>query len=692
MMEKIDAYIDSYDIITILIDKGIDNEAKRFFLIDGDSKIELELISYYQESEHNKYVARFVPEIILHKDYYIEDEFGHRGYLKSGSIVRNPRFDEIYEYDGPLGAIYTPNETTFRIWTPVAKEVIIEIFLNGKYEEHYLKYLEDENVWEYKRQGDIEGYKYIYRIRVNDEFNRVLDPYALSSGANAEYNYVVDPSKFYKMKNKMPKFSGRYTDAIIYEVSIRDFTQDLTSNNRGCFLGMLENRPTKKGSTGIEYIKSLGVTHVQLLPVFDFEGVDDVDKNIKYNWGYNPVQFFVPCGYYSELPDDPYSRINELLKLIDEFHGAGIRVNFDVVFNHVYETPYLAFGKINPGYDFRVDYSGELSNASGCGNVLATERKAVSRLVKDALKYYQTVFKASGFRFDLMGLLDIDTLNEAEEELRKYDDSVMLYGEGWNMHNPLPEDKRPSMDNYKKIPGYAFFNDKFRDFVRGSQWNKIPGYAFDREAQSYDINNLVLGSCLNDYKFDEPTQSVNYVECHDNYTFYDFGYYSMGLEDYQVIDAARIAESIIMISEGIPFIHAGQEFYRTKQGIENSYRHKGLVNKFNYLRRDKYIESVNMLKDLINIRKKYPVLRLNKSEDIEKNVKVLDNLVGEHRTAFVFNDEKYQLFVIIKTDYRDEVVDFGGTMLLFDGFKKCGYQVFRYTMKKPGVYIFRKDI
>ena len=649
-------------------------------------------MSYYEENEHNKYIARFMDTICLHKDYYIEDEFGNRGYLNSGSIVRDPKFDEIFEYNGPLGAIYSDSKTVFRIWSPVAKEVIVKIFYNGKNEEHHLTYLEDENVWEYVREGDIEKYKYIYKSRVNEEFNEVLDPYAISSGANAKYNYVIDSSKLYQMKHDIPYFSGNYTDAIIYEVNIKDFTQDLTSNNKGCFLGMIENRQTINGSIGIEYIKSLGVTHVQLLPVFDFEGVDDVDKTVKYNWGYNPVQFFVPCGWYSENPDDPYSRINELLKLIDAFHGAGIRVNFDVVFNHVYETPYLAFGKIIPGYDFRVDYSGELSNASGCGNVLATERKGVSRLIKDALKYYQSVFKASGFRFDLMGLLDIDTLNDVEKELREVDPTVMLYGEGWNMHNPLPEEKRPSMDNYKKIPGYAFFNDKFRDFVRGSHWNKNAGYAFNREAQSYDINNLVLGSCLNNYKFDNPTQSVNYVECHDNYTFYDFGYYSMGLDDHQVIDAARIAIATIMTSEGIPFIHAGQEFFRTKQGIENSYRNKGLVNKFNYLRRDKYIQDVCMLIDLISIRKKYPVLRLKTKEEIEKNVAVFDDLVGEHKTAFVFNGEKYQLFVIIKTDYRDESIDLGNTKLLFDGYKKCGYRVFKYTMKHPGVYIFRKDI
>ena len=689
--EKIKAYVDSYDIITVLVDKSIDNESKEFYLLSGNKKIKLEKLDYYMECDFNKYLVRMLPDvIILHKEYYIVDESNNKGLLRSGAIVRDPRFDERFAYDGPLGAIYSKSKTIFRMWTPVAKEVRISIFKDDYKETFDLKYTKD-NVWEYVHNGDIEGYGYLYHIRVFEEFDDVLDPYSLSSSANAKFNYVVDTNKFYKMKNKKPEFSGDYTDAIIYEVNIKDFTQDLPGPRKGCYLGMLDNRPTKGGPTGIEYIKSLGVTHVQLLPTFDFEGVDDIEKTVKYNWGYNPVQYFVPSGWYSEKPNDPYSRINELLQLIDAFHGAGIRVNMDVVFNHVYETKYLALGKLNPGYDFRVDLGGMKSNASGCGNVLATERRMVRRLVNDVLTYFTKVFNVSGFRFDLMGLLDIDTLKMVEDNLRSIDETVMLYGEGWNMLNPLQEDLRPTIRNNKKLPGYAFFNDKFRDAIRGSQWNKTPGYAFNADNSSFDLENLIKGSCQEFYCFQRPTQTINYVECHDNYTFFDYGTTSLMADEYQVIDAARVAMSIILVSEGVPFIHAGEEFFRTKQGVENSYKSRGLINKFSYSRRDKYIQGVRMVQDLISIRKDYPVFRLNTAKKIANQVHTLMGFNDEHRTGFVFIDDKYELFVIIKNDYKDDTLDVGDVTLIFDGYKRCDFKVNKYTFKNPGVYILRKD-
>ena len=687
--ESIKGYIDSYENITLLVDKNIDNENKKFYLYDGKTKIELELINYYKEENFNKYIVKNSPSISLHKDYYILDEAKNKGYLRSGSIVRDKRFDEENYYDGPLGVEYHKDKSIFRIWSPVAKEIIVELIFNDdRREKHNLSI--NDKVWEYTHIGDLDGVGYIYHVRVFDKFVQVIDPYAISSCANALYNYVVDQNKFYKMKYEKPAFSGNYVDSIIYELNIKDFTQDLESKNKGCFLGLLENNPTKGGPTGMEYIKSLGITHVQLLPTFDFEGVDDLDKTAKYNWGYNPIQYFVPSGWYSINPDDPYSRINELLMLIDEFHKNGIRVNMDVVFNHVYETSYLAINKLVPGYDFRVDLGGNASNASGCGNVFATERKQVSRLVRDVLSYYAKVYNVSGFRFDLMGLLDIDTLNIAEEALREIDKTIMLYGEGWNMFNPLSEDLRPTIYNHKKIPGYAFFNDRFRDSIRGNQWNKMPGYSYNRESENFDLINLVKGSCQDFYRFSEPSQSINYVECHDNYTFYDFGL-ALGKEDFEVIDAGRLALEIILISEGIPFIHAGQEFFRTKQGVENSYNTRGLVNKFNYHRRDRYIDNIKTLIDLIKIRKEYDVLRLNSAKEISMKVHVLDGISSEHRTGFVFIGDNYDLFVVIKNNYKEEQIDFGGTRLIFDGFKKCDLETYYYTMKNPGVYIFRKD-
>ncbi|MBR6072656.1 MAG: type I pullulanase [Acholeplasmatales bacterium] len=686
MKEKLMCYIDSYEIITVLADKSISVANKSFYLLDGDIKIRLEILDHYDEYEFHKYILKFIPMIELCKDYYIIDDMGNKGLLRSGSIIRTEEFDENFRYDGPLGFEYSKECTIFRVWSPVAKEIRVElinekVFLPMTYT--------DRGVWELRVNKDIEGYGYLFHVRVFDYFEVSLDPYGIASSANHKYNYVIDKNKLYKMKNKKPTFLGSYTEAIIYEANINDFTCDLKDDNKGLYLGMLENNPTKKGPTGIEYIKSLGITHLQLLPTFDFGGVDDIKKTSKYNWGYNPVQYFVPSGWYSKHPNDPYSRINELKELIDCINGEGIRVNMDVVFNHVYDVNECE--KIVPGYFFRIELNGRLSNASGCGNVIATERYMSSRFVKDVLKYYAKEFNVSGFRFDLMGLLDIDTLNELNKELRAIDNTIMLYGEGWNMMNPLPDEKRPHMFNHAKLPNYAFFNDRFRDFIRGSQWNKCAGYSFDNNRSIFDLNHLMTGSCQDYFKFNEPSQSINYVECHDNYTFYDYGKYELNCEDKVIFDAARIAMSLTILSQGIPFIHAGQEFFRTKQGDENSYKSKPSINKIDYRRRDRYINNVNTLRDLISLRKEYREFRLNTRHKVNSQAHVLEGMLRPQATCLLLEGTNYQLFVVVKNDYENDHIELEDTTMIFDGFKRCNLKRLNFHLTKPGVYVLRKE-
>ena len=688
MKDKMKCYIDSFEIITLLLDKTLYKPNKQFFLLEGENKTRLEILDDYDEYSFHKYILKFIPSIELNKDYYIVDEDKNKALLRSGSVIRTAEFENRFKYDGPLGFEYTKEVTTFRVWSPVAKEIKIELINDNVLLPMYYT---EKGVWELKVNKDIEGYGYLLHIRVFEHFETTIDPYAISSAANHKYNYIIDKNKLYKMKNKKPSFSGSYTDAIIYEASIKDLTYDLESENRGLYAGLLENNPTKKDVTGIEYIKSLGVTHLQLLPTFDFGGVDDIKKNSKYNWGYNPIMLCVPSGWYSKDPNDPYSRINELKMLIDEIHGKGIRVNMDVVFNHMYSSEDCPPDKIVPGYFYRVEADGRLSNASGCGNVIATERYMASRFVLDVLKYYAQEFNVSGFRFDLMGLLDIDTLNNANLELRKIDNTIMLYGEGWNMINPLPDDKRPHMFNHAKLPNYAFFNDKFRDFIRGSQWNKTPGYSFDNTRNLFDLNHLMTGSCLDYFKFNEPSQSINYVECHDNYTFYDYGKYELHLDDNKIFDSARLAMSIVILSLGIPFIHAGQEFFRTKKGIENSYNSKISINRFDYKRRDRYYKNVCTLRDLISIRKEYREFRLNTKTRVEHQVHILEGMINPNSTAYLLEGNNYQLFVIVKNDYNRDNIELEYTRLIFDGFNKCDKKGPKYVFSKPGVYILRKD-
>ncbi len=688
-MNKIYAYIDSYEIITILVDKTINKPNKSFYLNDGITNEQFMVYASYEESEFYKYVVNFIKGISLHKDYYVIDEEGNKALLQSGSIVRSREFENEFSYDGPLGVEYHKEYTTIRVWSPVAKEINVGIIDNEE-KQYKLKYT-TRGVWEITINGDCDGLGYILYSRVNDKFVKIKDPYAKASCANGEYNYIVNPDKFYKMKYSKPLFSGRYTDAIIYEASIRDFTCSLESQNKGTFLGMLENVPTSKGyPTGLEYIKSLGITHLQLLPIFDFGGVDDLKKDFKYNWGYNPEQFFVPSGWYSKNPNDPYSRINELLELLDNCHRLGLRVVMDVVFNHVYKWETFAFDYLVPGYFYRIEYDGSKSNASGCGNVIATERYMASRFVNDVLEYFARVFKISGFRFDLMGLLDINTLNEAYDKLSQIEPGIILYGEGWNMMNPLPDSERPHMYNHYKMPEYAFFNDRYRDLIRGSQWNKSQGFAFDSWFNMFDVSHLIGGSCLDFFKFYSPTQTINYTECHDNFTFYDFAVTALGKDEMKAHDACRLALQTIIISEGIPFIHAGQEFFKTKIGIENSYNSKDSINKIDYKRRDKYINNVEGIKDLISIRKEYPVFRLDNATDIRSNLHLLDGLCDSHMVGILYEDINYRLYVLVKNDYELRKIPLEAEMI-FDGRKKCAIIKAEHKLEAPGVYILRKE-
>lgn len=692
MADKIRAYIDSYDIISLLLDKSIDPVNKSFYLLDGRCKTKLEIIDTYEEYDFYKFIIKFDDSICLNKDYLVIDELGNEGKLILGAIIRTPEFDQKYAYDGPLGFEYHSTYTIFRVWSPVAKEMFIELY-HGEYKTKVPCIYKGKGLWEAKALGDISGFGYLIGVRVFDEIKYVNDPYAISSSANHKMNYVIDTKKLYRMKNKKPKFSGNYTDSIIYEASIRDFTYELTNDKKGTFLGLLENNPTKKGlPTGLDYIESLGITHLQLLPIFDFGGVDDIKKDKLYNWGYNPEQYFVPSGWYSINPDDPYSRINELLELIDNIHQKGIRVNMDVVFNHVYKYELFPFDTLVPGYYFRVEANGRMSNASGCGNDLATEKYMCSRFVCDVLEYYTRVFKISGFRFDLMGLLDIDTLNKAYEKLIKIDEDIMLYGEGWNMMNPLPNEKRAHMFNHKKIPNYGFFNDRYRDTFRGNQWQHTKGFIFKSEKSFYDLSQLLIGSCIDYFKFSEPSQTINYVECHDNYTVYDFAKtYVKELDEQATIDACKLALQIILVSQGVPFIHAGQEFFRTKRGIENSYATRDSINKIDFKRRDKYNKYVDSIKYLISLRKEYEVLRMPNKLVIEKKAHPLDGLIDSNTMAGILRGDSYDIFVVFKNDYSEKIIELENTIMIYDSMKKCNINDKSFVITNPGVYLFKKE-
>ncbi len=686
------AFLDAVDEITVLVDKSIiiDND---FILEYNDNLYKLNIKYKVEEYSWFKYIL--INPVILDMTVDIHIKNGvNETLLYTGSFVRDPRFDEYYSYDGNLGVFYTKEETVFRIWSPVAKEIYLD--LDTKAGKPYTIALSHKGrgLWMVRLQGDFEGSMYRYRVRIFDEYKVITDPYGVSSNSNANYNYVIDPAKIRSFNYPKPEFSGIYTDAIVYEASVRDLTSKLDIDNKGTFKALTNKLTTKKGkAAGLDYIASLGITHLQLMPIFDFYGISDKNPLRYYNWGYNPIQYFVPKGAYATNPDDPYLRINELIELIDRCHQYGMLVNMDVVFNHVNDMKKFPLDNLVPGYFFRTE-NGYCTNVSGCGNDFATERKMAQKFVLDNLVYMTKTYHFSGYRFDLMGLLDIDTLNKAEALLKKIDPNIMLYGEGWNMPNTLPDNMRPHTLNYRYIPAYAFFNDKFRDYLKGSQWSKNLGYLMTGSKNDYDLYHLVTGSFLDYYYFDNPLHSLNYIECHDNYTLYDYlKSFDVRFKEQDVYEACKLGLSLVILSLGIPFIHCGQEFLRTKNGVENSYNSGDDINGVDWDRKDTYLALEQTVRDLIKIRKEYSVFREYRPEVIIQKVTYLKDFSYGNNFTYKLTADNYELILVVKgKKERFEVRPEDNVTLIFDSNKLCDIKSRKFVFKRKGIYIFRRDL
>jgi len=695
-MSKFYAYLDDFSVITVIVpNRYREDYIGKFTVIGNDEEIDLEITSTELIGNERKYVCYFDGYILLNKMYQVVDDKGEEAELFTGKIVRTELFDDIYYYEPTdLGSSYRRDRTKFKIWTPVAKYMKLEIIKNGQTEIIDMEY-DNQGVWYLRLRGDYEGAKYRYISYVNGKEHFVTDPYAISSSANAEYSYVVDHARFYRNEHQRPKFSGSLNDAIIYEAHIRDFTIDpsIDVEKRGEYLGFVEEgRKTKKGNkAGIEYVKDLGVTHVQLLPIFDFGGVDELNKDKYYNWGYNPEQYNVPEGWYASDPNDPYARINELKEMIDRIHKQGLRVVMDVVYNHVYDIRTFPFEKIIPGYAYRHDSQGHLTNASGCGNDLATERKMIRKFVVDSVLHWAKEYKVDGFRFDLMGLIDIKTMNTLRQKLDRYKSDLIVYGEGWRMPTVLGDEKTAHMYNKHLLFNIGHFNDKTRELVKGATFDiKQKGYALGSKAKLDDIKNILQGSTLNKFLFRYPSQSINYVECHDNNTFYDKAKIALGkAKDSEIRKRQRLATAMVILSEGVPFIHAGQEFYRSKQGVENSYKSSDDINKIDWSLVDQHKHDIEFVKELIRLRKKYDVFRLQIPSKIKDNVHVEVNDLGTIR--YELQDEQHSLLVFFKQEASKETIELDGKYsLIFNGEKRCRKLVDSIELDDITTYILKR--
>ncbi|WP_410513186.1 type I pullulanase [Paenibacillus sp. BR2-3] len=571
----------------------------------------------------------------------------------SGVSVFSRDFDDLFSYDGgDLGVTYSPYRSAFRLWAPTSQEAEVVLYASWEGEALCrLPMLRDiRGTWTLAVEGDLEGQFYTYRVRIGEQWNEAVDPYARAVGVNGDRGAIMDMRKTdpERWTEDKPPLADP-VEAIIYELHLRDVSihPDSGIRHKGKFLGLAEEGTRGPGGilTGLDHIVDLGVTHVQLLPIYDF-ATESVDETIldqpHYNWGYDPKNYNAPEGSYATDPYTPGVRIKELKTLIQALHDKGIRVIMDVVYNHVYDGYRVNFTKLVPGYYLRYKPDGRLSNGSGCGNDCATERVMMSRFIVNSVLYWAKEYHIDGFRFDLMGLMDIATMNEVRRRLDEFDCSILTIGEGWIMETELPAEQRANQSHANLMPGIAHFNDGFRDAIKGNiflhdQRGFIGGgIGFEQNVKAGIAGAIVYEPGLGQFAQD-PQQCLNFVECHDNHTLWDkIILCSTGETDKQRRAMHCLASAIVLTSQGIPFLHAGQEFMRTKNGVENSYKSPVEINWMDWEQCANHGESVSYIKKLIALRKAHPAFRLRSGDDIR------DRLIFEkapaHAVAYTLRD------------------------------------------------------
>ena len=689
------SYLDDFDELTIIVPMRWYRDNNSYALIGNDETVELVIEEKANLGTEVKLICSFDayirPEIL----YFVVDEAGVRSELQTGKIVRTDLFDNIYHYKkNDLGFTYSPESTKFKLWTPTAKRVILELVdPEGQRSEHDVPY-KNQGVWRLVVDGDLDGWKYRYRVYVNGKERVLTDPYAIASAANAEYSFVINPAKLVPMTHRTT-FSGDPLEAVIYEASIRDFTIDpeMGFHNKGKYLGFIEPGIKTPGGrpAGIDHLKALGITHVQLMPFFDFAGVDEKNPDGDYNWGYNPRQYFVPEGWYSSDPEDPYARLNELRTMIDGLHRENINVIMDVVYNHVWDAEEFSLEKLVPGYAYHVDKQGIYTGVSGCGNDLATHRKMVRKLIIDSVLWWVNEYKVDGFRFDLMGLIDTETMNELRQELHELDPHVIVYGEGWKMHAGNLADRMAHMRNKNVIYTIGFFNDTFRESIKGKTFDVMAeGYATGSIKDVAIVREVLLGSADNRYLFKYSSQSLNYVECHDNHTFYDKAMMISG-NPALVRKQQKLATAMTLLAQGVPFLHSGQEFCRTKKDVENSYDAGDEINLVDWSRLDDFAEDVEFIQDLIAFRKAHrDSFRLRAASDLAQcadtvplaSGSILYHLNNGSELLIVFKPLQVSETILIDPSYRLRLAS--GTALRQSA-------PGTYEFHDIGTYVFEKE-
>lgn len=558
------------------------------------------------------------------------------------------QFAEYPTYNGDdLELKVDASGTHFRLWSPKAQEVMLNLYNSGRngdpYESIPMTFHAENGTWTASVNEQLYGKFYTFRVKQNGKWlAETPGVWAKAVGANGKRAAIIDFAKTNPegwSEDKGPKVDN-FTDVIVYEMHHRDFSMSPTSGiaNKGKFLALTENGTVSPEGekTGIDHLKELGVTHVHILPSYDYNSVDETNlQDNTYNWGYDPQNYNAPEGSYSTNPSDPGIRVKEMKEMVKALHDAGIGVIMDVVYNHTAENDGSNFELTAPGYYHRHWDDGRYSDASGCGNETASDLQQMRDYIVNSVKYWADEYHIDGFRFDLMAIHDTETMNQVASELKKINPSIFVYGEGWTAgDSPLPAEQRALKENVAKMEGIAVFSDDIRDAVKGHYSNEEDrGFATGKPGNEETVKIGIVAATPhpqvdyskgNNSKFpyaSSPEMIVNYVSCHDDLTLTDKLRKSMpNTTDEERMAAAKLAQTIVFTSQGTPFMFAGEEIFRDKKGVHNSYKSPDSINAIDWSLKAANRDQMDYYKGLIKLRKEHPAFRMTTAEQIAKHL------------------------------------------------------------------------
>lgn len=591
----------------------------------------------------------------------------------------------------PVGPItemaYTLTTTQFSVWAPTAQEARVNLYdsaIGGNLVGQYALTKKTDGTWQIALTGNFLGRFYTFQIKTSGKWNEETPGiFAKAVGTNGQRAQVID------MKSTNPAgwdndtrpILRNFSDVVIYEMHHRDFSMCGQSGmkNKGKFLALTETGTQNKTglSTGLDHLKDLGVNHVHILPSYDYGSVDETRLNVpQYNWGYDPVNYNVPEGSYSTNPADPSVRIREFKQMVQSLHQAGIRVVLDVVYNHVFDAASSQFQKTVPDYFFRHKPDGKLSDGSGCGNETASEMPMMRKYMVESVLYWIKEYHIDGFRFDLMGVHDIETMNAIRQAVDSVDPSIFIYGEGWAASSPaLPENKLAMKANSMQMPGIAAFGDEMRDGLRGPWTSDEDGaFVIGKAGNEMSVKFGVVGAIQHpqidytqvNYSKEpwalQPTQMISYVSCHDDMCLADRIKATTSDGDEALrIRLHKLAESVVLTSQGVPFIWCGDEMMRDKKGVHNSYNSPDSINTIPWGNKTKYKEVYDYMKSLLALRKAHPAFHMGDADMVRRHLEFLpvkqQNLVAYQLKEHAAGDPWENIIVVYNSNPKNVKID-----------------------------------